>query len=133
MNRDSEKFGPGLLAISIAGSCLLILMGAVFAGDHVGAAFAYGVPLSGGPDNAWISSAALRDIAFGALGLSFALLRDRRAMGLCLLFGTIIPLGDAIVVFRNSTTPWVYLSLHLGGVVTCLILAVVFLLPRKGP
>lgn len=131
MNRNPKNFGPGLMAISIAGSCLLILMGVVFACDHRSASFAYGVQLSGGPDNAWISSAALRDLAFGAVGLSFALLRDRRAMGLCLLFGAIIPLGDAAVVFRNGATPWMYLPLHLGGAVTCLILAGVFLFPRN--
>jgi hypothetical protein len=71
------------------------------------------------------------DITFGALGLSFALLRDRRAMGLTLLFGAIIPLGDAIVVARHSATPREYLPLHLGGSVTCLVLAVVFLFPGK--
>src|ERR1700743_175515 len=108
-----ENFGTGLFVISVLGSCLLILMGTIFAFNHAGAAFAYGVQLSGGSDNAWISSAALRDLAFGALGLSFALLRDRRAMGLCLFFGAIIPLGDAVVVFRNSGTPWEYLPLHL--------------------
>jgi len=120
-----------MFALSVAGSSVLILMGSIFAYDHVDAARAYGVALSGGPDNAWISSAALRDLAFGGLALSFALLRDKRAMGLCLLFGAIIPAGDAIVVLQNSATPWEYLPLHLGGAIVCLVLAAILLLPRK--
>lgn len=118
-----------MTVISVLGSVLLLVMGIAFACDHMVAAKAYGVPLSGGADNAWISSTALRDLAFGALGLTFALLRDRRGMGLSLLFGAIIPIGDAIVVTRNSPTPLAYLPLHVGGAVACLILAAILLSP----
>jgi len=67
--------------ITLAGSLLLIAMGIIFSIDHEGAAKAYGVPTSGGTENAWISSAALRDLAYGCLTLTFVLLRDRRAVG----------------------------------------------------
>jgi hypothetical protein len=131
---DSSRFGPVLFGASVAGSLLLVGMGIFFACDHTGAAAAYGVSLAGGPDNAWISSAALRDLAFGSLALTFALLRDRRAMGLSLLFGAIIPIGDGVVVLRNSPMPWEFLPLHWGGAVVCLILAIVLLRSsRRGP
>jgi hypothetical protein len=104
-------------------------MGVFFACDHARAAEAYGVPVSGGVDNAWISSAALRDLAFGGLTLAFVLLRDRRAVGLCLLFGAIIPIGDGIVVLRNGVTPMDFLLLHWGGAAVCLLLSVVLLRP----
>jgi len=107
-------------------------MGIVFSVDHEGAAKAYGVPTSGGLENAWISSAALRDLAYGCLTLAFTLLRDRRAVGLCLLCGTIIPAGDALVVLRNSPAPMEYLPLHLGGAIGCLVLAFLLLGP-SGP
>jgi hypothetical protein len=74
----------------VLGGLLLILTGFVFALDHTGAAMAYGIPLSGGSDNAWISSIAFRDRAFGCLAVTFAILRDRRAMGLTLLFGALL-------------------------------------------
>ncbi len=120
-----------MFAISLAGSLLLISMGIFFSIDHEEAARAYGVPLSGGADNAWISSAALRDLAFGSLTLVFALLRDRRAVGLCLLCGAIIPAGDALVVLRNSPAPWAYLPLHLGGALGCLVLAWFLIVPSR--
>jgi len=65
------------------------------------------------------------------LTLAFALLRDRRAVGLCLLFGAIIPVGDGIVVMRDSPTPLNFLPLHWGGAFGRLVLAVVLLRPRK--
>ena len=118
--------------ITLAGSLLLIAMGIIFSIDHEGAAKAYGVPTSGGTENAWISSAALRDLAYGCLTLTFVLLRDRRAVGLCLLCGAIIPAGDALVVLRSSPAPLDYLPLHLGGAIGCLVL-VFLLLGPSGP
>jgi len=129
MNHDPSRLGPAMLWITLLGSLLLITMGIVFSLDHEGAAKAYGVPVSGGVENAWISSAALRDLAYGCLTLTFALLRDRRAVGLCLLYGTMIPAGDALVVLRNSPAPLDYLPLHLGGAIGCLVLAFILLRP----
>jgi hypothetical protein len=118
-----------MFAISVAGSLVLISMGILFSFDHEGAAKGYGIPVSGGVDNAWITTAALRDLAFGCLTLIFALLRDRRAVGLCLLCGAIIPVGDAVVVLRNSPQPWAFLPLHLGGALGCLALAGLLIYP----
>ena len=103
-----------MFVVSVAGSVLLIAMGIFFAFDHDDAAKGYGLALSGGSDNTWISSTALRDLAYGCATLIFALLRDRRAVGICLLCGAIIPLGDAIVVVRHSLTPLQYQPPALG-------------------
>jgi Domain of unknown function (DUF4267) len=130
-NHDNPGFGAVLYVILLTGSLLLIAIGVYFSLDHTGAAAAYGVAVSGGVENSWISSAALRDLAYGCLTLTFTLLRDRRAVGLCLLFGTIIPLGDAIVVVRHSPSPWQFLPLHLGGAIVCLVLAMVLLRPGR--
>ena len=128
-NDDPQSLGPKMFAISLVGSLVLISMGILFSFDHEGAAKGYGIPVSGGVDNAWITSAALRDLAFGCLTLIFALLRDRRAVGLCLLCGAIIPVGDAVVVLRNSPQPWAFLPLHMGGAIGCLVLAGLLIYP----
>jgi hypothetical protein len=125
------RLGLVLYVISLAGSLLLVGIGIFFSADHTGAAAAYGVSVSGGADNSWISSAALRDLAFGCLTLTFTLLRDGRALGLSLLFAAIIPLGDAVVVLRHSPNPLEYLPLHLGGALVCLVLAVILLRPGR--
>jgi hypothetical protein len=61
------------------------------------------------------------------LALTFAILRDRRAMGLTLLFGAVMPIGDALVILRNSPAPLTYLPLHFGEAVGCWVLAFIFL------
>ena len=131
INHAPTRLGPIFYVISLAGSLLLIVIGILFTVNHTGAAVAYGVPVSGGTNNAWIGSAALRDIAYGCLTLTFTLLHDRRAVGLCLLFAVMIPVGDAIVVLRNSPSPLQHLPLHLSGAVVCLVLAVTLLRPRR--
>jgi Domain of unknown function (DUF4267) len=131
MTNDPSRLGPVLYLISLAGSLLLIVIGIFFSVNHTGAAAAYGVTVSGGTDNAWISSAALRDLAYGCLTLTFTLLRDRRSVGLCLLFGAITPIGDAIVVLRQSPSPLESLPLHLGGALVCLVLAVILFRPGR--
>jgi len=65
MNDDSSRLGSALFAISLAGRLLLIGMGLFFACDHAQAAKAYGIPVSGGLDNVWITAAAVRDLALG--------------------------------------------------------------------
>jgi Domain of unknown function (DUF4267) len=131
MNHDPLRLGPVLYLISLAGSLVLIIIGVFFSLNHTGAAAVYGVAVPGGTGNAWISSAALRDLAYGCLTLTFTLLRDRRAIGLCLLFGAIIPVGDAIVVLRHSPSPPEYLPFHLSGALMCLVLAAVLLRPGR--
>jgi hypothetical protein len=79
MNNVSSRLKSVLFVISLLGSLVLIAMGIIFTVDHTGAAAAYGVPVSGGADNSWISSAAARDLAFAyhektlvLCGLSFS-------------------------------------------------------------
>ena len=65
----------------------------------------------------------------GSVALVFALLRDRRAAGLGVLLGALIPLGDALIVWTKSPTPLQFLPFHGGGVLGCLVFA--FLLLRR--
>jgi hypothetical protein len=78
-----------------------------------------------------VSAAAVRDISVGALALVFALLRDRRAVGLCALLGAIIPLGDGMIVLRNGPAPAPFLPLHWGSALGCLVFAFLVLRPRR--
>jgi hypothetical protein len=115
--------------LSLAGSAGLTLMGIYFMLDRATAAMLFGVPLSGTPADAYLTVAATRDVSFGALALAFTLLRNRRAVGLSVLFGAIIPAGDGIVVLTSSPTPWQHLPLHWGGAVACVVFGL-FLLRR---
>lgn len=123
MNRPETEFGTATFLLSLAGSLGLLAVGVGFICDNADAAKLFGVPLSGGSSDTYVSVAAARDVAFGALTFVFTLLRDRRAVGLCVLLGALIPISDGIVVLRHSATPLAFLPLHWGGAVACLIFA----------
>lgn len=125
--RDLMEFSPILLLLAVTGSLGLIAMGCLFALDNIDAAKLFGVPLSGGASDAYVTVAAIRDVSVGALALVLALLRDRRALGLTVLLGAVIPIGDGIVVLRHSPTPMQFLPLHWGGAIGCLIFAYLLL------
>ncbi len=129
MKTETGRLGGALFGISLAGGIGLVIMGIVFILDNGDAANLFGVPLRGETDGAYVTVAAVRDLCVGALAVAFALLRDRRAMGVTVLLGSIIPLGDGIVVLLHSSSPWRFLPLHWGGAVGCLIFG--FLLLRR--
>ncbi len=117
--------------LALLASLALVAVGFGFILDNADAAKLFGIPLAGGPTDTYVTVAAVRDVAFGALTLVFTLLRDRRAVGLCLLLGAIIPLGDGIVVLRHSTTPLMFLPLHWGGVIACVAFSLLLLRPGR--
>jgi hypothetical protein len=129
MKTEPTRLSGGLYLISAAGSIGLIAMGIFFILDNVAAAKLFGVPLQDGIGGTYVTVAAVRDLSVGLLALAFALLRDRRAMGLIVLLGAIIPIGDGLVVLRHSASPSEFLPLHWGGAAGCLIFA--FLLLRR--
>ncbi len=128
----NNRLASRAFLLALLASLGLIAVGVGFILDHADAARLFGIPLAGAPTDTYVTVAAVRDLAFGALMLVFTLLRDRRAVGLCVLLGAIIPLGDGIVVLRHSATPLAFLPLHWGGMVACVAFAA-FLLhqPRK--
>jgi hypothetical protein len=129
VKKEPFRLSGGLYLISVVGCLGLIAMGILFILDNIDAAKLFGVPLQDGTDGTYVTVAAVRDLSVGILALAFALLRDRRAMGLIVLLGSIIPIGDGIVVLLHSPTPLEFLPLHWGGAVGCLIFA--FLLMRR--
>ena len=122
----------GLIAwlLSLLGSVGLIVIGLAFILDNADAAKLFGVPLTAGSSAPYVSVAAVRDVAVGAITLIFVLLCDRRAVGISILGGAIIPIGDGIVVLRHSSTPLEFLPLHWGGAIACLAFGLFLLRPR---
>ena len=131
MKSQANRLTSWLFLLSVIGSAGLVMMGVAFCLDPVDAARLFGVPLSGTADGTYVSVAAVRDISVGVLTLAFAVLRDRRAVGLCVLLGAIIPIGDGIIVLRNSATPLHFLPLHWGGAVACVAFAWLLLRPSS--
>lgn len=54
---------------------------------------------------AYTAAAGVRDVAFGSAILTMALLRDRRAVGVFALAGSIAGVGDGVIARHFGATP----------------------------
>lgn len=126
-NAAEATLGAGLYWSSVATGAVLLAIGVVASVHPASAAQSYGVPLSGEPADKYMAAAGVRDLAVGAAVLSFALLRDRRALGVSLACTSAIAVGDGIIALRNSPDPKRVLPVHWGAAVGCIGLACVLL------
>lgn len=88
---------------------------------------AFGVPLRpktrlNDPVYTYLASTGVRDLALGVLALSFALLRDRRAVGFVQLAGIITAVGDGLIVlyYAGLRSRGVIVNFGIGAVIAVL-------------
>jgi hypothetical protein len=124
------RLSPVLYWIAVTSALVLFAIGLRMILDHAGAAEAYGVSVSGIADEAYMSAAGVRNLFVGGVLLVFTLLRDRRALGVCALFGTVISIGDGLNVLRHSSTPLQFVLVHWVTGAASLVMAY-FLLRRE--
>ena len=122
----------GLYWSSVATSAVMLAIGTIASVNPERAAKSYGVPLSGEPADKYMTAAGVRDLAVGAAVLTFALLRDRRALGISLACTSVIAVGDGVIALRNSPDPKRVLPVHWGAAVGCIGLACLLLRAKPG-
>ena len=127
----SDSLSPGLTGLSAAAGLSLVALGVGAIARPAAAARLFGVPASTDAGLAYVTAAGVRDLAAGGLTLAFAGRRDRRAVGLTVLLGAAIPIGDGLVTLRHGPAPRRFVLLHWGSAVAAVALAVVLL--RAGP
>jgi hypothetical protein len=66
--------------------------------DPVGFASYYGLPLGGDGNDAFVLVYAIRALFLGLFGLALLVSRSYRALALFALIGSVMPIGDAILV-----------------------------------
>ena len=120
---------PLLATLSAAAGLVLVALGVAAIVAPVTAARLFGVPATG--DLPFVAVAGVRDLAAGLLVLAFALLRDRRAVGACVLAGSVIAIGDGTMVLLHGPAPLPFVVLHWGSAVACLAFAAVLLRGRR--
>ncbi len=126
MSRPAQPPAPlsvAWSAMSAAAGLALVGLGVAAAVAPATAARLFGVPVTGDAGLAYVTAAGVRDLAAGGLTVAFALRRDRRAVGLTVLVGTLIPVGDGLVALRHSPAPWRCVPLHWGSALACLAFA----------
>ena len=122
---DPRPLTTRLTLLTVAAGLVLVGLGVASIAAPGVAARLFGVPAAG--DLPFVTVAGVRDLAAGVLVVAFALLGDRRAVGACVLVGSLIPIGDGSVVLWHGPAPLLFVAMHWGSAVACVAFAAVLL------
>jgi hypothetical protein len=110
----------------------IIFVGGRFLLDPTGAAAGFGVPSwPHGQSAAYLQIKGVRDIVSGLIPLALLAAGQRRALGWALLFETLTPLSDMIIVLTHGGPAVVAFSIH--GATAAVVLLTAVLLLRERP
>lgn len=73
----------------------------------------------------------IRDIFSGILLCIFVLINERRALGITLLAGTIIPIADMLVVLSKSYNGVQQAMPHIVAIIVCFVFGVIILTSKS--
>ena len=69
----------------------------------------------------------IRDIFSGLLICAFVLMNERRALGVTLLVGTIIPVNDMLIVLGKSYNGVLQAMPHIIAIIICAVFGIILL------
>jgi len=120
--------------ISYIIACLLglgmIFLGARFFTSPQVATAAYGIHFNDQGDYSFHYIKGIRDIFSGLIICAFVLMKERRALGVTLLAGTMIPLTDMLIVLSKSYTSTAQAMPHIIAIIICAVFGILLLATR---
>jgi len=120
--------------ISYIIACLLglgmIFLGARFFTSPQVATAAYGIHFNDQGDYSFHYIKGIRDIFSGLIICAFVLMKERRALGVTLLAGTMIPLTDMLIVLSKSYTSAAQAMPHIIAIIICAVFGILLLATR---
>jgi hypothetical protein len=90
----------------------------------------YGIRFNVQGDYSFHYVKGIRDIFSGLVICAFVLMNERRALGVTLLAGTIIPVADMLIVLSKSYNGVLQAMPHLIAIVICAVFGLVLLLTK---
>lgn len=105
----------------------MIFLGSRFFWSPEAATTAYGIRFNPLGDYSFHYIKGIRDIFSGLIICVFVLLNERRALGVMLLAGTIIPLNDMLIVISKSYNGILQALPHIIAIIVCFIFGIVLL------
>lgn len=110
----------------------LVFIGARFLLSPEIAEAGYGIHFNEQGDYSFHYIKGIRDIFSGLLICVFVLINERRALGVTLLAGTIIPVSDMLIVLSKSYNGVLQAMPHIIAIIICSVFAII-LLATKPP
>jgi len=105
----------------------MIFLGARFYMSPEVATAAFGIHFNTQGDYSFHYIKGARDIFSGLIICVFVLLNERRALGVTLLAGTMIPLNDMLIVLSKSYNGVLQALPHITAIIICVVFGTVLL------
>ena len=87
----------------------------------------YGIRFNAQGDYSFHYIKGIRDIFSGLVICIFVLLKERRALGVTLLAGTMIPVADMLIVLGKSYNGVLQALPHITAIIICAVFGIVLL------
>jgi hypothetical protein len=108
----------------------MIFLGARFFYAPEAATTAFGIHFNATGDYSFHYTKGIRDIFSGLLLCAFVLMDQRKAVGVTLLAGTIIPVTDMLIVLSKSYTGVMQAMPHITAIVICFLFGIILLVTK---
>ncbi len=91
----------------------------------------FGIHFNADGDYSFQHIKGIRDIFSGLLICIFVLMNDRRALGVTLLAGTMIPVNDMIIVLSKSYNGVLQAMPHIIAIIICAVFGIILLTTKQ--
>jgi hypothetical protein len=105
----------------------LIFLGTRFLLSPEVAEAGYGIHFNEQGDYSFHYIKGIRDILSGVLFCAFVLMNERRALGVTLLAGTIVPVTDMVIVLGESYNGILQAMPHIIAIIICSVFGIILL------
>jgi hypothetical protein len=105
----------------------MIFLGARFFISPEVATAGYGIHFNAQGDYSFHYIKGIRDIFSGLVICAFVLMNERRALGVTLLAGTMIPVTDMMIVLGKSYNGVAQAVPHISAIIICAVFGVILL------
>ena len=105
----------------------MVFLGARFFLSPEVATAGYGIHFNADGDYSFHYIKGIRDIFSGLLLCTFVLMNERRALGVTLLAGTMIPVTDMLIVVGKSYNGVLQAMPHITAIVICSVFGIILL------
>ena len=109
----------------------MIFLGARFFLSPEVATAGYGIHFNVNGDYSFQYIKGIRDIFSGLLICVFVLMNERRALGMTLLAGTMIPVTDMLIVLSKSYNGVIQAMPHIIAIVICAVFGIILLTTKS--
>ena len=105
----------------------IIFLGVRFFTSPEVATAAFGIHFNANGDYSFDHIKGIRDIFSGLIICAFVLMNERRALGVTLLAGTIIPVNDMLIVLGKSYNGIPQAMPHIIAIIICSVFGLILL------